>query len=361
MLWIEKGNRFIWFEEPAYFVASSYLCGTDKVSIAQACISRYHVDEEESLNFVAEVIAGVDSYERSNNSEPSDVLNKEIRGKEFAPFSFHNYSINSRILNFRFEKERYEYYLHPLLKHLETDEITNRTIVFEMFEHNNKIVLSVDDQVCGIWDEDETHLLKGMAFLQILNAVYEKKDDDWMTVIHASAVTNGKKTIAFTASPGSGKSTIAALLLQRGYSLVSDDFVPIERTTGNAFHVPIAMSVKEDATTILSMFYPSLLEQAETHRSLTNKKVKYLYFRETVTPSPVKEIIFIKYDPDVDFEMEKLPRIEALKLLLDEAWTYPSAVNAGSFLDWFTGLVCYRLTYSNNEKAIKVIDQLFNL
>ena len=109
-----------------------------------------------------------------------------------------------------------------------------------------------------MWKQDETHLLKGMAFLQILNAVYEKDDKDWMAVIHASAVSNGSKTIIFTASSGSGKSTIAALLQKEGFALVSDDFVAIGSLSQHVFPFPVALSIKEGAMDILAGLYPSL-------------------------------------------------------------------------------------------------------
>jgi len=38
--------------------------------------------------------------------------------------------------------------------------------------------------------------------------------------------------------------------------------------------------------------------------------VRYLPVDGKALPAPVKEIILIKYDPDVDFKMEKLPRTE---------------------------------------------------
>jgi hypothetical protein len=149
------------------------------------------------------------------------------------------------------------------------------------------------------------------------------------------------------------------MLQQKGFSLLSDDFVPIERLSQYAFPFPSAISVKEGATELLSKWYPSLQREQKPQLSRTNKMVRYLPVDGKAIPTPVKEIIFIKYDPTVDFEMEKLPRTEALKMLLDETWTSPSAENAGRFLDWYCSVSCYRLTYSNNEKALQTIIKLF--
>jgi hypothetical protein len=362
VVWFPNGNQYLQLEEPAYFVFERSEEGFGRDSIAGQCAERYGTAENECHLFVAEILDGIETIRQTPVGKELDGEEKhELQEKSFLPFSTRHYAVNGKLLCFCFETRLYEHYLHPLLQHLETDTCPTESVLFELFGHNGKIVLRVHQQVKGMWSEDETHLLIGMASLQILNTIYEKEDHDWMAIIHASAVNNGKKTIVFTASPGSGKSTIAALLQQKGYPIVSDDFVPIDRFNQHAFPFPAAMSVKEGATELLSAMYPSLQKQEEAQRSRTNKLVRYLPVEGKALPAPVKEIVFIKYDAAVDFEMEQLSRVEALKMLLDETWTSPSAQNAARFLDWYCGISCYRLTYSNNEKALQTIAELFEL
>lgn len=360
VVWFSNGNQYLRLEEPAFFVFQNEQQGINREVIVSRCAERYCIHTDESRKFVTEILDGIEAIKQwETRKDPDNFTDEELRLKQFSLFSVRNYSVNGKPLRFHFETRLYEYYLHPLLQHLETETYCSEPILFELFGHNDRIVLRVNHQVKGVWTEEESHLLKGMAFLQILNAVYQRGDNDWMAIVHGSAVTNGAKTIVFTASPGSGKSTIAALLKQKGFALVSDDFVPVERSSQHVFPFPAAMSVKDGATDLLSAFYPSLKGDVESQLSLTNKQVRYLPVEGEAVPAPVKEIIFIKYDRAVDFEMEELPRIEALKMLLDETWTFPSDENAGQFLDWYSGLTCYRLTYSNNEKAIQTIVQLF--
>jgi hypothetical protein len=361
IVWFANGNQYLRLEEPAFFVFQNIERGTEQKQIAKECASRYHNTEQESARFVAEIIAGIETIRQNSVSQKEIKKIKEpaIQENTFVPGLVHWYRINKKYFCFQFETRFHEFCLHPLLQHLECESSPSGFILFELFNDRKKMVLRVNGEIEGSWKEDETHLMKGVAFLRILNTAYEKTDDDWMAIIHASAVSNGKKTMVFTASPGSGKSTIAALLQQKGLALVSDDFVAVERFSQHVFPFPAAMSVKEGASEMLSAFYPSLKEQEATQRSLTNKLVKYLPIEGVSVPAPVQEIIFIKYDPEVDFEMEKRPRADALKLLLDETWTFPSAENADRFLDWYSRLSCYRLNYSNNEKAIQAIIELF--
>jgi hypothetical protein len=146
---------------------------------------------------------------------------------------------------------------------------------------------------------------------------------------------------------------------KKGYTLLSDDFVPIERDSKKCYPFPAAMSVKQGSKEILSTEFPSLANDENKYYTHGNKTVSYLAFSEFANPIPTKEIIFIKYNPDVDFEIEEIKRVEALKMLLEETWTYPSPESAGSFIDWFLTVRCVRRTYSNNEKAIDKIAQLF--
>jgi len=61
-----------------------------------------------------------------------------------------------------------------------------------------------------------------------------------MTIIHGSAVSDGKSTILFTAECGGGKSTIAALLQAHGLNVIADDMVSIATKTGKIYPFPTA-------------------------------------------------------------------------------------------------------------------------
>jgi hypothetical protein len=193
--------------------------------------------------------------------------------------------------------------------------------------------------------------------------MYNKSDDFWLMTVHAAALTNGKKTILIPAESGSGKTTMAAMLQNRGYRLLSDDFVPIDRHFFRAWHFPIAMSVKQGALEVLSTMYRDL-EEKPVNETPAKKSVRYLcpdYDPEKPNDAfPVKDVIMIKYDPKVEFEFKKAGRIDAIKLMLDQSWILPNPGNAKIFLDQVDQWSFYQLTYSNNELALDVIDELFD-
>ncbi len=66
-----------------------------------------------------------------------------------------------------------------------------------------------------------------------------------LLVLHASAVQVGGEAVAFCASPGMGKSTLAAWLMKAGHALVSDDLTRFEvLSTGGVLIHPSAPRLK---------------------------------------------------------------------------------------------------------------------
>jgi len=358
ILWVENGNQYIKLEEPAYFVLTNYISGLDINSIAKDCSSKYKNRLSECKKFVSEIISGFESYRKYTTKTD----NFDIPGLghfSFAPFSKHYYSIKGKSVCFHFQTRDYESFVHPFLKHLENGSESEENEIFEIFNYNGDLVLRVDNQVKGVWKENETHLLKGMTSMNILNAAYEKEESDWMAVIHASAVTDGKMAIIFTAGPGSGKSTIAALLNQKGYDIISDDFVPIDSKDKFVFQYPAALSVKEGSVDVLSQYYSGLKDENGQFKSLTNKRVRYLPISDSVYSVKVRAIVFIKYDLSTELLFERISKKEALPLLMEETWTYPSAENAERFIAWFNQIDFFVLRYSDNDKALNAIKDLF--
>ncbi|MDB9922515.1 hypothetical protein OAC95_03240 [Polaribacter sp.] len=64
--------------------------------------------------------------------------------------------------------------------------------------------------------------------MELIQAVHQNKEEDWIGVFHASAVGNSKKTVLFLGDSGNGKSTSLAILQANGFTCIADDFVPVD-------------------------------------------------------------------------------------------------------------------------------------
>jgi hypothetical protein len=197
----------------------------------------------------------------------------------------------------------------------------------------------------------------------MVNSIYHKTNNDWMTLVHAAALTDGKQAILLSSASGSGKSSMAALLQTRGLQLVSDDFVPVDVKTKRAFPFPAAISVKEGAFDLLRPYYGNLYDIDYNEYEYTQKSVRYLLPKTSDDTAfkamPVKSIIFIHYNPGVSCEFKSVPSNEALRLFHELAWVSGNPKHAGAFLKWFLNLHCFSLEYGNTEEGLNKILDLF--
>jgi len=363
LVWLKQSDQYLRLEEPAWYVFKKTVKRYKAKTIAAECVDRYGLTPEESLIYVNDIRSGIDKVNQSSEigihvtEYPND-----LGSNTFEPYSVYCYKFGESLVEFSYETRNFEYYIHPLISHLETADITNRRAVFELFTYYDKIAFRLNGEIKGLWSYDETHLVKGVIFMNLINVIFEKTDDFWLMTVHASAITNGRKTLLIPAEQGSGKTTMAALLQDKGFKLVSDDFVPIDRSS-NAYPFPIAMSVKQGSVELLSSIYPDL-EQKPMNFITPEKCVRYLNPEikgvfETQA-FPVKEFVFIRYDKNIDFELIKLDPISGVKLLLEQAWVTAIEGSPQILFEYLSKWSFYQLTYYNNFKAVEAITNIFD-
>lgn len=364
LVWFQNSNLYLQLEEPAWFVFRKTAQCSKAETIAEEFAIRYNISAEESLSFVQDIRLKIKEMNQLTGFQTQTLqVSADLDTLTYQPFVIHRYKLGNQLISFSFQTRTFEYYIHPLIGHLETEEKIAGMPLFELFSHQGRIIFRFNGQVKGSWADDETHLVKGMIFMFLINVMHNKTDANWLMMVHASAITNGKKTILFSAAPGNGKTTIAALLQARGFQIISDDFVPIDRNSLKAYSFPIAMSVKEGSMELLASLFPTLEKKPLNYIS-PEKSVRYLppvdasgKIQEAL---PVHEFVFIKYDRTVDFVWEELDSLSGIRLLLDQAWVAPTPGNAQIFFDRMTQISFYQLTYSDNEKALDAITNLFD-
>lgn len=363
LVWLSKANKYLLLEEPAWFVFSKIAKRHQPSGIASLCAERYALSPEECTTFVHDIQSSIEQMNQPVLTNEAIDLDPGLRLYRFLPYSTHTYQLGNTLIKFCFETEDFEYYLHPLISHLKTEESNESTSTFELFGYHGKVVFRLNGEVKGIWSDEESHLVKGMIFMNLINTMHDKKDDFWLMTVHASALSNGKKTIVFPARPGSGKTTMAAMLQNRGCQIVSDDFVPIDKYEFKAWPIPLAMSVKQGAMNLVSSLYPEIVDKPLNHIT-PEKSVRYLYpgdlQESALQTQPVKEFVFITYDPKINFKWQKINLSRAVALLLDQSWISPTGGTAEILLAQICQWSFYELTYSDNEKALDTIDKLFD-
>jgi hypothetical protein len=362
VVWLKKTNQYLQLELPAFEVFASTIKGDDKKKIVSRFLEKYQLPEPESEKFISGIQSIVQNLlnkrtERIIETYPNPALQKKgYYSERYYHFSGCNFC-------FFYETQRVEIMTHPQIAHIEVEKTLDRNNTFQLLDQKNSFILFVNNRFIGKWNNDNSHYFIGKISMEFLNLAYKKTEADWMAVLHASAISNGKNCILFPAESGSGKSTLSAILYSKGLKVLSDDFVPIEASTGQVFQFPSAISIKKGAMSLLSPVFPVLLSADEYIYKEKNKTVRYLshYNNDTGNHAPVavKAIVFVKYEKDVLFSFKEIDKNIAFKRLIPDSWTSPQQSNAEKFMDWFIEMPCYQLTYSNNNKMATSLINFF--
>ena len=169
-----------------------------------------------------------------------------------------------------------------------------------------------------------------------------------------------KRIITLGGMPGSGKSSLTAMLVHEGFRYFSDEVALIERTTFQVAPVPLAFCAKDTGWDLMARYYPEILTRP-THRRNDGKIVRY--FAPPVaalqqTSAPVSHIIFPRYVKDAPTELEPVARPEAVRRLMEECMSLRQRLtndNVQALLGWIGGIDCYALTFSSLERAAELV------
>lgn len=138
-------------------------------------------------------------------------------------------------------------------------------------------------------------------------------------LVHAGAVSYRGKGIMLPGQSGSGKSSLALGLLQRGYNYLSDELAPIDVKSGRLLPFPKPLSIKDTSV------FPGLVDpdriwhgpavsEAESVWYVQPEEVK----RGNISkPVPVRYIFFPTYAAGRKPELYQLEKDEAARKLLE--------------------------------------------
>ena len=360
IVWFESSNEYLVTEKATANILEQLHEGIEEEEIGKALSDSLELPMAEVVDFIRELNRNV-YLPKSQVKKPDEPkLNTYDKPQEW-PHVIH-YKMNSLCLEVRFQNEKLAALVHPKYSHLMTEGTENPNGVFEVYQRNDRVFLDVNNKLIGSWSKENVHYFQGKFSMELIQKIHQKPESNWIGVFHASAVSNTKKSALFLGDSGNGKSTSLALLQAHGFTCLADDFVPMAAQNCKVYRLPSAISVKKNSWPILEPFYPQLADASEYHLKAANKIVRYLppNSTRTIQHLPCKDLVFIKYQEDSGIQFSEMPKIEAFERLIPDSWISPIATNVQQFLDWFSSVNCYQLTYSHNEKMIQQVHELFS-
>ncbi|MEO1767720.1 HprK-related kinase A [Thiobacter aerophilum] len=186
----------------------------------------------------------------------------------------------------------------------------------------------------------------------------------WYLVVHAAVIEQKGRAAILPAPPGSGKSTLTAALVQRGWRLLSDELTLIDPETGLVHALARPVSLKNTSLPLLRAWAPEAVFGPPAHDTLKGTVAHMKPPQESVArmeePAHPAWVIFPRYVPDSAPRLTPHPRAHALLELAHNAFNYSALGSCG--YDTLARLIatveCFDFTYSRLEDALNIFTRL---
>jgi HprK-related kinase A len=185
-------------------------------------------------------------------------------------------------------------------------------------------------------------------------------------IIHAAVIEKNGYALIMPGTPGSGKSTLCAALIQKGWRLLSDELTLINCLTGFISPIPRPVSLKNESIHLISDTFPQTIFSPVVHDTLKGSVSLLKPPSESVSRADEVAIpalvVFPKYKNQTDMEIRELPRSEAFMKLADLSFNY-SVLGAEGFTvlaNMVDHCRAFDFTYDGNfEEASNCFEELF--
>ncbi len=358
--WLENKNEYLVLENTTADILKKLNSGSPIKEIAETLSKKLDIPLGKTIDFILELEK---KFFDENKSDELNLINDYrdiVIPKNFEFIKY--YKINDIVFKVSFLSDKELTYVHPKFEHLVVENVTEFQNEFVVFINQNHIFLYVNDKLIGSWSRNDIHYFQGKFSMELIQKIHQKKENEWLGVFHASAISNGKKSMMFLGDSGNGKSTSLALLQASGFTCLADDFVPVDVEKQEVYSFPASISIKRNSLKTLMSIYPELETSEEYNFTRLNKVVRYLKpnNNDFFAHLPCNDLVFIKYEKDAELTCKKISKTDAFQQLIPDSWLSPIKENAQVFLDWFDGLNCYQLTYSKNNEMIETVTNIFN-
>jgi HprK-related kinase A len=183
-------------------------------------------------------------------------------------------------------------------------------------------------------------------------------------LLHAAVIERNGFAAILPAPPGSGKSTLCAGLIHRGWRLLSDELALISPSTLEITALARPVSLKNASIQVIRSFEPSAVINRET-RETTKGTVTHMLvpghhlarIGETAQPAWV---IFPKYVAGAPATLTPRARADSMLDLARNAFNYALLGRLGfeTLSDVIARSDCYDFSYSRLDDAVDTFDQL---
>jgi HprK-related kinase A len=183
-------------------------------------------------------------------------------------------------------------------------------------------------------------------------------------LLHAAVIERNGVAAILPAPPGSGKSTLCAALVSRGWRLLSDELTLVRLDTGEIEPLPRPVSLKNASIGLMRAYAPQAVFSrpvSDTAKgTVAHMKAPADSVRRAAERARPAWIIFPRYAAGAAPQLVPMAPARAFMQVAENAFNYSLLAAAG--FEALSRLVdasaCYQFTYSVLDDAIDVFDRL---
>ncbi len=183
-------------------------------------------------------------------------------------------------------------------------------------------------------------------------------------ILHAAVVERHGQAVIMPAPPGSGKSTLCAALVSRGWRLLSDELALIRPADGLLVPLPRPISLKNQSIAVMRRFQPDAVMSRPVENTTKGTVAHVKAPRDSVARAGELArpafIVFPKFAAGAATTLAPIAPARAFMRVAENGFNY--SVMAATGFDTLAGVIdrtrAYDFTYSVLDEAIERFERL---
>lgn len=185
-------------------------------------------------------------------------------------------------------------------------------------------------------------------------------------LLHAAVIERNGCAVILPAPPGSGKSTLCAGLVNRGWRLLSDELALISLSDRLLTPLGRPISLKNQSVDVIRKFVPEVVFNQLTHDTskgtVTHMKVPSEQLQRMAETARARWLIFPRYQANAQAQLRPRSKANSMLELAKNSFNYMVLGLTGFEVlsDVISDCDCYDFTYSELDDAVAIFDALAN-
>jgi hypothetical protein len=214
--------------------------------------------------------------------------------------------------------------VHPILAHLEQPRPAAGALSLHVVKTGEEWRVLQGPTLLG-----SCRSLRSLApLMQGLLSLLAQRRYPFLLALHAAGIASADGAMLLVGKSRSGKTTLAATLMGKGWDYLSDDTILLQRRTLMPVGVPYSLGIKRGGWELLQSHFPGQLPPVE-HLRADGQVVSYLSLpslRSTSLPKGVRWIVFLSLSPGEDGDLRPLRPFEGMQRLVRHCCAIPRAL-----------------------------------